>query len=381
MKFIDKSITRKFILNLVLLGLVLAFVVGYFSIFKAQETVSFNIVLLGAFIVFVIIGLLVYFNFSKPLGIILFQIQALLTGKPYKKLYTDRIDEIGVLAYFFNQVTKGFKEVSSDLKDRERMIDELSVAAQLQRDILPLESPFVDGLQVVVKNKPATEVGGDSFDIYTAKDKTYIYVGDVTGHGVSAGLMMTMVNSLVAVFADMCNSAYEVIVNVNKYIKKHVKKAMFMTMVMLCFDNKTKKLTFVGAGHEHILIYRHATGVVEAILSGGLALGMVPDNSKVVKEREIILEDGDFVILYTDGITEARNTTEELYGLERLKAAVKEYASQYSAEGVNYHIAKDVTAFMGTHVQDDDMTLIVIKRDSKNTASEATKDNSIIWAV
>ena len=154
-----------------------------------------------------------------------------------------------------------------------------------------------------------------------------------------------------------------------------------MTMVMLCFDNKTKKLTFVGAGHEHILIYRHTTGVVEAVLSGGIALGMVPDNSKVIKEREIILEDGDFVILYSDGITEARSSTEELYGLERLKAAIKDYAPQYSAEGVNYHIAKDVTTFMGTRKQEDDMTLIVMKRDSKNTATEKTKDNSITWAA
>lgn len=380
MKFIDKSITRKFILNLVVLGLVVAGILGYFLYIKAQQTVSLSVVFIGALVFLVLIGLLVYLNFSRPFSVILFQVQALLAGKPYKKIYTDRIDEIGVLAYFFNQVTKGFKEVSSDLQDRERMIDELTVAAQLQRDILPLESPFIDGLQVVVKNKPATEVGGDSFDIYTAKDKTYIYVGDVTGHGVSAGLMMTMVNSLVAVFADVCNSAFEVIVNVNKYIKKHVKKAMFMTMVMLCFDNKTKKLTFVGAGHEHILVYRHGAGTVEAILSGGLALGMVPDNSKVIKEREIILEDGDFVILYTDGITEARNSAEELYGLERLKAAVKEYASQYSAEGVNYHIAKDVTTFMGTHKQDDDMTLIVMKRDSKNTAGEAVKDKSTAWA-
>ncbi|MDP2642612.1 MAG: PP2C family protein-serine/threonine phosphatase [Candidatus Peregrinibacteria bacterium] len=380
MKFIDKSITRKFIFNLVILGLVVAGIAGYFLFFKDLQTVSLTFVLIGVFAILILVGVFVYLNISKPLSAILFQVQALLTGKPYKKIYTDRLDEIGVLAYFFNQVTKGFKEVSGDLKDRERMIDELDLAAQLQRDILPLESPFVDGLQVVVKNKPATEVGGDNFDIYTAKDKTYIYLGDVTGHGVAAGLMMTMVNSLATVFADSCNNAYEIMVNVNKYIKSHIKKAMFMTMVMLCFDNKTKKLTFVGAGHEHILIYRHTTGVVEAILSGGIALGMLPDNSKVIKEREIILEDGDFVVLYSDGITEARSSTEELYGLERLKAAVKEYASQYSAEGVNYHIAKDVTTFMGSHKQDDDMTLIVMKRDSKNTATEAVKDHSTTWA-
>ncbi|MFH1284175.1 MAG: SpoIIE family protein phosphatase [Candidatus Peregrinibacteria bacterium] len=364
---------------MLLIALVFAGAAFYFY-FTKQEAVPYYF-LLAALGFFIIGFAIIYFvDVVRPLRAVLTQMQALLSGKPYKRIYTTRIDEIGVIGHFFNQVTQGLGKVSSDLKDRERMIDELSIASQLQRDILPLKSPEIEGLQVVAKNKPATEVGGDSFAMFTIKNKTYIYVGDVTGHGVAAGLIMTMVNSLVSVFADTYDSPYDIIVNVNKYIKKHVKKAMYMTMVMLCFDHVKKKMTYVGAGHEHILVYHAGSGECEAILSGGVALGMVPDNSNVVKEQEIELDNGDFVVLYTDGITEAKNSENELYGLERLESAVREFAPQYSPEGVNYHIAKDVSAFMAGHEQEDDMTLIVMQRNDGvkstggETASTAWKD-------
>ena len=154
---------------------------------------------------------------------------------------------------------------------------------------------------------------------------------------------------------------------------------MFMTMVMLSWDHKSQKMTFVGAGHEHILVYRGASGVCEAILSGGIALGMVPDNSQQAVESEIKLEDGDFVVLFSDGITEARNKAGEQFGLENLKRSLIEYAPQYSAEGVNYHIAKDVSEFMKGTEQRDDMTLIVLKHDLKIKGGEKLESGSTAW--
>ena len=378
MRIVRKSIIRKLFVNLLLFSLLIATIAFYFF-YTDQQVVPFN-VFLGSLALFLVYFLVAYWlDIVRPLRGVLEQMQLLIAGKPYKRIYTTRIDEVGVIAHFFNQVTAGLGEVSHDIKDRERLLDELSVASQLQRDILPLKSPNLNGLQVVAKTKPATELGGDCFNFLKTKDLTYIYIGDVTGHGVAAGLIMTMVNSLMNVFADIYSSPYEVLVMINKYIKKHVKKAMFMTMVLLSWDEKNKVLKYVGAGHEHILVYRAATGDCEAILSGGVALGMVPDNSKVIKESTIDLVNGDFVVLYTDGITEARNAEGELFGLERLKKLVVEYATQYSADGVNYHIARDVSAFANGHVQDDDMTLIVMKRDDAFTDATNVKDQVTNW--
>lgn len=363
MNFLKKSLIRKFVFFTLIVAL-LVVALGYYFFRSGDDLISYKFLIAGLGVFLLAFVVFYFLDVVRPLKSVLYQMQALLSGKPYKRIYTKRLDEVGILAYFFNQVTKSLGEVSYDIKDRKRMISELSIASQLQRDILPVgEGMNIKGMQLVAKTRPATELGGDSFNYLTIKGKTYIYVGDVTGHGVAAGLIMTMVNSFISVFADIYGSAYEILVNVNKYIKKHVKKAMFMTLVMLCWDQEKEKLTYVGAGHEHILIYRAATGQCDAILSGGVALGMVPDNSKVIQEKELAVNDGDVVVLYTDGVTEARNVAGELFGLERLKNLVIEYAAQYSADGVHYHIAKSVSEYMEGHGQDDDVTLIVMKRD------------------
>lgn len=348
-----------------------------FAVYRVAggQAIAFKTFLISLAVVAAVFLLLYWLGLYRPLKIILSQVQALLAGKSYQRIYTDRIDEIGILAHFFNEVTEGFGEVSHEILEKDRMFSEINAAAQLQRDILPLRNPDIKGLQIVAKTKPATELGGDSFNFFISGDKAYIYIGDVTGHGVAAGLIMTMVNSLITVFAEMYSSAYDIVVNVNRHIRRHVKRAMYMTLVMLCWDEKAEKMTYVGAGHEHILVYHADSGVCEAIISGGVALGMVPDNSKLVQEKEILLKPGDFVVLYSDGITEARNKEGELFGLDRLTAVVKDLAPKYSAEGVNYHIARVVTDFMD--VQGDDMSLIVIRRGAENV--EAVKDPSTNW--
>lgn len=376
MLFLRKSLLRKFLLTLVVFGVVIG-VVTYFSI--QQFELPYYFVLAPLLIFLLIFGFVYWYQVIRPLKPVLREMQALLTGKLYKRIFTKRVDEVGVIAHFFNQVTKGLGRVSSDLQDRERMLDELTIASQLQRDILPVTCPSAIGMQIVAKNKPATELGGDSFGMITVKNRTYIYIGDVTGHGVAAGIIMTMVNSLINVFSNIYDSPYDILVNVNKYVKKHVKKAMFMTMALLSWDYKTNRLDYVGAGHEHILVYRMDSGECESLMTGGVAIGMTPDNSKLIKEHNLKLNDGDFVILYTDGITEARNAEEELYGLERLIQSVKEYCPQYGAEGVNYHIAKDVSDFQKGHIQDDDMTLIVMKRDSALKSASSDKEQSTVW--
>lgn len=299
---------------------------------------------------------------AKPLRTILSQVQLVLLGRPFKKIYTTRVDEVGVLAHFFNQVTEGFTQVASDIKDRRRILDELAVAAELQKRLFPKNQPQVDGLNIVIRNRPATEIGGDSFDIVDSKNNLYMYIGDVTGHGMTAGLVMAMVNSMIRSFSDVYGTALEIVVAANKYIKRYVETSMFMTLVMLSWDKVNKKMTYVGAGHEKILIYRKATESTEEITSGGTALGMLPDISKTAKEIEIPLNTGDVIVLYSDGITETKGANGELFGVDRLKSCVTEYARQYAADGISHHISQEVSTFAGDESQLDDMTLIVIEK-------------------
>lgn len=358
-----KSLVSNVFIGFVVFAVVLA---GVFYVLWSQGVLDgINILYIAAVVfgVVVLFVLLVLFVFvAKPLRTVLTQVQLVLNGKPFKKIFTTRVDEVGLLAHFFNQVTEGFVRVASDIKDRKRILDELAVATELQSSIFPNGELKAKGIEVVVKNRPATELGGDIFDLINSNGKAYMYVGDVTGHGVTAGLIMAMVNAMIRAFSDVYSSAKDIVVQTNKNIKRYVKPSMFMTLVMLCWDENTEKMTYVGAGHERIIIFRKSKGLIEEIVSGGTALGFVPDVSKLAQEKEIPLEKGDMIVLYSDGITEAKNQEGSLYGVEGLKASVVEYGQRYGASGLNFHIAEDVSAFVGDESQLDDMTLIVIEK-------------------
>lgn len=327
---------------------------------------------------FLLYFLLVYLNeIVRPFEIILKQIKNLLTGRKYNRIYTNRIDEIGTIAHFFNEVTKNMEKISNQLKEGKRMLGELEIAAQIQKDILPIEAPRIPGLDIIAKTRPATELGGDNFDFITSKDNTYIYIGDVTGHGVPAALVMTIVHTLIHTFVEIYDNAFDVVSQTNRRLKTRIKSTMFMTMLMLRWNHVTQKMTYVGAGHEHLLIYRAGRGQCEVRMTGGIALGMVADNRKIIKEVELPLEKDDVIVLYTDGIVEGRNMAGEMYTLDRLKKAVELNAPQYAAEGIVYHVARDFSRFVQEHVQDDDCTLIAIRYMGPNVQMEISQTQQL----
>jgi serine phosphatase RsbU (regulator of sigma subunit) len=356
----NRSLLGRIFIYFLLFGFLLS--VSVFAMYsEGWQSVSVNIFALSL-VIFLIYFILVYlYEIVRPLQGILGEMKALLTGKRYRRIYTGRRDEIGVIAHFFNEVTKSFEKVSSQIQEGKRMMSELEVASQIQMAILPPSNPKVPGLDIDAKTRPAAELGGDVFDFITSGNNTYIYVGDVTGHGVPAAIVMTMVNTLIRTLSGMYASAYDIVVNTNKLLKVRIKSTMFMTLLLMKWDHEKEKMSFVGAGHEHLVVYRAGKGKCEVQSTGGIALGMVPDNTQLIKETDLPLEKDDVIIMFTDGITEGRNMAGEMYGLERLVKAVEIYAAQYGSDGIVHHIALDFTRFVENHKQDDDVTLIAIK--------------------
>jgi len=355
----NSILKRVFIHFIFFAGIILA-VVAYLYLGNI-ENIPVEVLVISL-VVFLLYFLLVYlYEIVRPIRIVLREMKNLLTGRKYRKIYTKRMDEIGVIAHFFNEVTKSIEKISIDIKEGRRMMGELEIAGELQKEILPKESPEVAGLDIVAKNRPAVELGGDNFDFIKSGNNTFIYAGDVTGHGVPAALVMTMANSLIHTFVEIYDNAYDVVVNTNKQLKTRIKSTMFMTMLILRWDEINQKMTYVGCGHEHLLVYRSKTGKCESKASGGIALGMVPDNSKLIKEQELNLDVGDVIVLYTDGLTEGRNMAGEMYTLDRLIAAVERFAPEYGPDGIVNHVAIDYSRFVEDHVQDDDVTLIAIQ--------------------
>ena len=375
MKFIRKSLIGKsfFLFTLlVTLTVVIAIALNRTGI----NTISAPIFLFS--IVGILFFVLVIFllNVASPISRVTRQITNLLTGKHYKRVAPTTIDETGVITHFFNEITHDLEKISYDLKERRRMSSELDIAASIQRDVLPKEAPEAPGLDIVAKTRPAAEVGGDMFDFLLSSDgnQLFIYIGDVTGHGVPAGLIMMMVDTLMTsmVYNGVSNGR-DLVVHTNRLLTPRINSRLFMTSVMLRWDKKNQKMYYTGAGHEHVLVYRMKTETVEPIRSGGIALGMVPDVSNIVQEKEIPLEVGDSVVLYTDGITEAKNHTGEMYGLDRLVETLRRHGYRPSAESIFDGVTKDFSSFVGEYVQIDDITMIVIKYLGKDVQTSSVK--------
>lgn len=375
MRFIRKSIIGKAIFFLILLA---GGVVGGGIYLRRNEIAELpsDWIMYGAVAVLLLIFFVFVWDIFIPLARVTKQVTNLLTGKTFKRIKPSTIDEVGMVTHFFNEITQDLEKISYDVKERRRMSDELDIASSIQRDVLPKEAPEAPGLDVVAKTRSAAEVGGDTFDFLTSADgnQVFIYIGDVTGHGVPSGLIMMMVDTIVTsmVYQGVSNGQ-ELIAHTNFLLHPRIASRLFMTSVMLRWDKPNQQMFYTGAGHEHVMVYRKQKEEVEAIASGGIALGMIPDVAKIVQERPIPLEIGDCIVLYTDGITEAKNQTGEMYELERLAKSLRRNGYKPSAEAVFDGLTKDFSDFVGEYVQADDITMIVIKYMGKDFASHKVK--------
>lgn len=268
-----------------------------------------------------------------------------------------------IISFFIKsmQILKVFKQ---ELKEGRKLRSEVEIASEIQKITLDQENNTVPGLSIAMATTPASEVGGDSLDIIPGSNNNhYIYIGDVTGHGVPSGFIMMMVNALISAFSASSTNGAHILAQTNAVLKPRIKQNMMMTCVMLRWDATNKKMYYTGAGHEFVLVYKKKENTVYKVKSGGVALGMVKDSSKILKEQQIAYDPGDVIILYTDGISEARYRSDQngiLFGVERIIESIMKLEIK-SAEMIFRQLTIDLSAFMGyRHKQYDDISLIIV---------------------
>lgn len=316
---------------------------------------------LGLIIMNTVFLLLVLHFIVRPLTILRKGAYAMAGGNLKHKVKLKSRNEFGIIANFMNEVSRNLERIIADLNEKERISSELDIASRIQHNLMPQEMPELPGLEVTAKTRPSSEVGGDTFDIIPVdEDNTIIYIGDVTGHGVPAGLIMIMVDVLIHTFTTQYKTTKEIMTHVNKHLYPRIDSTLFMTMIMFHWNTHLQRLTYSSAGHEHIIHYHHKTQKCTVTRSGGIALGMVPDIEKIVVEKEIPLEQNDAIVLYTDGITEAKNEAGEMYGLKRLVESIEKYGFK-NANGIFERVTRSLSTFIGKAFQEDDITLIVLK--------------------
>jgi sigma-B regulation protein RsbU (phosphoserine phosphatase) len=248
-------------------------------------------------------------------------------------------------------------------RQRERMDQELRIASQIQKKLLPRELPNIPGLDACGSMHAAKEVGGDYYDFVPTADGNglFVCIGDVSGKGVPAGLVMASARSAMRTLIERTDSTREIVLSLNRLLVEDLDQEMFLSFVLMRFDAPSGRIDFTGAGHEHIVIWREATRTIETRRTGGMVLGLSRDMDKEFKEECLTLALGDAVLLYTDGVTEGINEQREQYGLERLIDAATRFG-HLSARVCLQSILSEVLRWKGRASQRDDISLVVLKR-------------------
>jgi serine phosphatase RsbU (regulator of sigma subunit) len=236
---------------------------------------------------------------------------------------------------------------------------EMELAKKIQTVLLP-KNPKIPGYELSVHMLPTAEIGGDYYDIINNEDCHWIVIGDVSGHGISAGLVMMMAQtSIQTVLGEKSHlSPLELLSIVNKCLSANLQKmgeSKYLTMTVLCCQNHGN-FHFSGL-HQDILIYRKNDFRVESIETDGMWLGLEQDITDMLQVDSFSMEIGDVALLFTDGLIEVTDNQGELYGIEKLKDILKDNGSK-STESIKSAIIEAIRPY----IKNDDITFLILKR-------------------
>src|ERR687890_811430 len=258
------------------------------------------------------------------------------------------------------QVAQLVRQQQQQAQERERIEQELRVARLIQQTLLPKHVPDRPGYEVAAYYQPAREVGGDFYDFLDLDDgRLGLVVGDVTDKGVPAALVMATTRTMLRASAQRLDSPGEVLKRVNDVIVTDIPPNMFITCLYAILDTETGRLQFANAGHD--LPYRRSStaGGAEELRATGMPLGLLPGMN--YEEKEIVLERGDYVLYYSDGLVEAHDPEREMFSFPSLQGLVGAHRSG-GQEMVNF-LLSELSRFVGEDwEQEDDITLVTLER-------------------
>lgn len=248
--------------------------------------------------------------------------------------------------------------------EKQKLESEISYAQEVQRVLLPDNSPEIDCYDIHGDNIPAKSISGDYFDYMTMKDgKTGIIIADVSGKGIPAGLLMAAFRSALRSIAIHHHSPSAALAQVNKSIYPDIKEDMFISAAFVILDPDSNEVLLSRAGHNPPFLYKIGSDSVEKLKPKGLAIGIDEGSvfKKITQDATVSLDKGDSILLYTDGLIEAFNERGEEFGTDRLMRAFKDNTGTSSVSVVE-NLQRDTEHFVGTEAQADDMTLVCIEK-------------------
>lgn len=263
-----------------------------------------------------------------------------------------------------------------EFTEKQRIEQELKVAHDFQRMLLPMEFPAVPGFDLAAFSAPALEVGGDYYDFFWVDDQRRylgVAIADVSGKGIPAALIMSMVRCTMRAVAMNNLSPRDVLVKANDRVYADTKENVFVTVTYGILDTHDRKFRFCRAGHEPVVTAKEATESVRLSSPDGIAIGMIDSEmlNEMLEEEVLQLEDGDTAILYTDGVIEAMDDAQQEYGQRRFFDFVAVHRREKPQQIIENALS-DIRDFTRGHPQHDDITLVAIQVTGRNEQSQLT---------
>jgi serine phosphatase RsbU (regulator of sigma subunit) len=247
--------------------------------------------------------------------------------------------------------------LEQEIRERERVEQDLRVARRIQQASLPKEVPELEGWQISPYYRPAREVGGDFYDFHLLPEgRLGLVVGDATGKGVPAALVMSTTCGMLRLAAQSHSSPGQMLRGVNEVLFPNIPSNMFVTCFYAILDPRSGRLSYANAGHD--LPYLHRNGDAEELRATGMPLGLMPEMS--YEEKETILHSGEAALLYSDGLVEAHDPSGDMFGFPRLRALIAEHGEKTS---FGEFLLEELHSFAGERwEQEDDITLLTLRR-------------------
>ncbi|WP_411824771.1 GAF domain-containing SpoIIE family protein phosphatase [Leptospira sp. 'Mane'] len=277
-------------------------------------------------------------------------------------------DELEALNAFVSlaRITMENANLYQNLSQKERLEKEIEIAKEIQATLLPRKIPDSKYLLFGGFMVPARGIGGDYYDFILSPNgkELFLCIGDVSGKGVAAGLVMATVRTILHSLVRVKDSPWEIVNDINNYLYTSYKDAAtprFMSLILMRWSLETNKILVSGAGHGLLYIHRKQTNSLEIVETGGVILGITGDISQFKNEDPIELGINDTLLMFTDGVTEALNQSDEQYGDDRLQ---KSFLSSLSLEPKNQleRIYNEIRNFTMEAEQHDDITMVAIRK-------------------
>ena len=249
------------------------------------------------------------------------------------------------------------------LEEKRELDRGMQIAQQIQHSLLPQELPSFTTVELAAFNHPALDIGGDYYDVIKIDDRHIgLAIADVSGKGIGGALMMAVCRSVLRANAENVIDPATMLCSLNKTLSANLADDMFISMLYMVLNLDTHLLSYARAGHEAPIIVRNGEPEAEHTETAGIAIGLVDTETfdSVIETRSVSLQAGDLVVSYTDGITEALNSTDEEWGIQNLIDTVEKLADA-AAGDVLGNIRREVLVFAGNNRQSDDMTMLAIK--------------------